>query len=854
MTVQFALIAAIPMAVMCALYFAWIKPLAKNEAEALQSLHTRFIASLIEEHLTSFSRELDAVARRIEAVPESHTQSLNGVLDAHVGNGDAFETIALTDESGQTIAIGLPPARRAQRPSYLGVDVSQRAFFKDVRARGAPIWSGTYLSATTGGMTVSHVRPFKNRILIGEISLARMSGFLKLFAANGGANLESMLIDRQGILVSHSDPQFTGQQISLLNIDIVRGALDGREGMSDLSFEGKPVLASIAPVQSIGWAVLTTQPRAIAFRALDRQGESYAIAVVSALLAAAIGGILLAKSFDRRVHRYSSAMGEIAAGNHAIEWPRSRVREIEALRDNVAQMVSAIEEREKRIDAAQTRFRAAFLHSPLPMAISRLADGRFIEVSDAWDRVYGYSREETIGRTGTELGIWKESERRDAFLAGTAKGSLRNFPVVMIHKNGAEMEMMVHSERVEIDGEACALSTAVDVTAQNKALRSLNESESRFRIMIETMSEGVVLHGPDYGVVMCNRAALEILGVSERQLLNWEMDPGWRIEDDRGNIVSTDEFPALKVINTGQPVLKYQLVIVRADGSRRAISVNAVPFEATSLGGRSALVTFSDITVAIQANNKLRELAAVLESRVATRTAELAQANTELEAFAYSVSHDLRAPLRAIEGFASLLESRAQDTLDDDSKGYIARIRSGAQRMGMIIADLLTLARVSRLEMKDATVNLADMAREIADELSHSDPDRQVEWRIADQATVRGDPGLLRILLENLLGNAWKYTGRTPSGVIEFFVAAESSEAIELGVRDNGAGFDNAYASQLFLPFKRLHSDREFPGSGIGLATVRRIVQRHGGDVRAIGEIGKGATFWFSLRKIRESS
>jgi PAS domain S-box-containing protein len=260
------------------------------------------------------------------------------------------------------------------------------------------------------------------------------------------------------------------------------------------------------------------------------------------------------------------------------------------------------------------------------------------------------------------------------------------------------------------------------------------------------------------------------------------------------------------------------------------------------------LVQVDDVTDRIRAEAKVHALNRTLEARVALRTRELSAANRELEMFAYNVSHDLRAPLRAIEGFSRLLVERYGERLDDAGRDYLDRVRKAASRMGDLIESMLKMSRLSRSELNLAELDLSRMAREIVAELRNAEPGRRVEVEIADGLRAGGDPTLVRNLLQNLLENAWKFTrGRDP-GRIEFGPGEPRDDgAREFFVRDNGAGFAPEYADKLFRPFQRLHSESQFSGHGIGLASVKRIVDRHGGDIRAEGSEGRGATFWFSL-------
>jgi signal transduction histidine kinase len=244
---------------------------------------------------------------------------------------------------------------------------------------------------------------------------------------------------------------------------------------------------------------------------------------------------------------------------------------------------------------------------------------------------------------------------------------------------------------------------------------------------------------------------------------------------------------------------------------------------------------------------ELEKISHALEGRVRERTAELETANKELDAFSFSVSHDLRAPLRAIDGYARILQDDYFAQLPPEALQCLSNILEGSQRMTQLINDLLALSRVTRQVLKHETVDLSRMAQEIATELRKDSPQRSVEFIIANGLTVNGDPGLLQIVMENLLNNAWKYTSRREQARIEFGSIFQSDGSRVFFVRDNGAGFNMAHASQLFGAFQRLHLESDFEGTGIGLATVQRIIERHGGRVWAESEVDKGATFYLTL-------
>lgn len=279
-----------------------------------------------------------------------------------------------------------------------------------------------------------------------------------------------------------------------------------------------------------------------------------------------------------------------------------------------------------------------------------------------------------------------------------------------------------------------------------------------------------------------------------------------------------------------------EIPILNRDGTLRIVMWNSATLYAAD--GRTVIATIAqgqDITERKQAEEEVRQ-----------RTAELEASNRELEAFSYSVSHDLRAPLRSMEGFSSALVEDYADKLDDQGKQYLKYVQESSELMARLIDDLLKLSRVTRSEMSREEVNLSEMARNIVAEREKAEPHRRVEATIAPDITVYGDFNLLRVALDNLLGNAWKFSGNAASPRIEVGAVIHNGRPAYF-VRDNGVGFDMKYAGKLFQPFQRLHKVTEFPGTGIGLATVQRIIRRHGGEVWAESKAGEGATFYFTL-------
>jgi signal transduction histidine kinase len=380
----------------------------------------------------------------------------------------------------------------------------------------------------------------------------------------------------------------------------------------------------------------------------------------------------------------------------------------------------------------------------------------------------------------------------------------------------------------------------------NQELRlRLEELQTVFRVAPVGIA---VAHDPECRVITGNPAFTSLLGVDPFANVSFDGPDAAQLPFKimrGGKSVPVSELPMHLAARKGVTVRDQEFEIVFRDGRIIHTYISASPLYDDSGRVRGSLGVLIDLTERKRAEAEVLRLNEDLERRVKERTGQLEAINKELEAFSYSVSHDLRAPLRSIRGFSEVLLERYCKQLDPTGQEFLKRACQSSQQMETLIEDLLKLSRVSRSELQRQQVNLSHIAESIAAELKKSDPQRTVEFAIEPALQARGDERLLRVVLDNLLRNAWKFTSKQPRAIIE--VGSSNGPPQAFFVRDNGAGFDMTYSNRLFGVFQRLHTVSEFPGTGVGLATVQRIISRHGGRVWATGEVNHGATFYFTL-------
>lgn len=535
--------------------------------------------------------------------------------------------------------------------------------------------------------------------------------------------------------------------------------------------------------------------------------------------------------------------------------------------DVSAEMASRIE-----LEKSRERFSKAFNFSPLGMTITRLSDGRFIEVNPANERVLGYTQADFAGKTTMEAGVWLNEADRQRYVQTLQRhGRLVGYETRMRSKAGQVVDVRIWAEIIDIEGEPCALSFTLNVAAEKQREAMLltvaegvsgETGEAFFRSLAEQLAKVIGADGVVVGELDSYRRlnTLSLLWGGEQQP-NHNCDISFTLCDQA--LTQTEmllfENPTpgpmlLKPPFSDTPLSAFVGLPLRdADGSPVGL-LSAVWRERPQLQPdfQALLTIFASRCNAellrLRRDREILQLQATLEQRVQERTEQLEYLNRELDAFAYSVSHDLKSPLRAIDGFMHLLQEQMQGRLQPEDEDLIERVLSSATRMNRLITDLLALARVSQGQLQRSLVDVSDLAEGVLRQERHRDPTREIEVVIAPGLKANCDPRLAQVVLENLLGNAWKYTRHQPQPRIEFGQTPTApDEPPVFYIRDNGAGFDMARVDRLFKPFTRLHTPQEFEGTGIGLATVRRIIERHGGQIHATATVGEGATFWFGF-------
>jgi len=492
-----------------------------------------------------------------------------------------------------------------------------------------------------------------------------------------------------------------------------------------------------------------------------------------------------------------------------------------------------------RLAASEQQYRSLFDHN-FDAVYSLDLDGIFVTANHAVEAMSGYTREELIGMPFTRHIDPQHHEARISNFRRAAAGESVNYDTVVVRKNGELRHANVTNLPIIVNGEIVGVyGVARDTTEARRREEALAQQAA----LLDKAQDAIMVRDLDHRVLLWNKGAERLYG--------------WTADEALGRHVTQLMVRELRVMETAMASLaahgewKGELDHFTRDG--RALTVEAHWTLVRDAAGQpeKILAINTDVTGRKEVLRQVERLNTELEQRVQLRTQQLEEANREMEAFSYSVSHDLRAPLNTIDGFSQILSRNAGTQLGEREQHYLARIRNGVRQMSELIDALLVLAKITRMKPRREAIDMSSLAREVADSIAEDARQRQplhaMEVIIQPGMQAAGDSRMLRQVLVNLLGNAWKFTGKTQGARMEVGCETPAGGPAVYFVKDNGAGFDMAFADRLFGAFQRLHPVREFEGTGIGLATVKRIIALHGGQIWADAAENRGATFYFTL-------
>jgi PAS domain S-box-containing protein len=750
----------------------------------------------------------------------------------------------------------------------------------------AETWLGTRLAEAvqTAKERESMLHAYGLEKVTASVKQARIDAGAAMLSIRIGAKGYVLVVDSHGIIAVHPDTSLVGLDVS--GEDWFQSIRKGQKGRISYSFQDRDYLAMYVHFQPWQWFILATDRKSEVYGVVDRIAPYILLILTS-------GSLVLALVLMFMIRRLIAPLSTLEIGARQIGQGNLETRVLVRTRDELGSLAEVFNSMAGQLQATLTALKHSEEHfrcliensSDVITIVNRAGDIRY--ESPSIERLYGYRPDDLIGRNLCDLihpddkislleffnqrihiqgitpfvefrfprkdGAWRFVEAignnliEDPIVAGVVINSRD-----ITERKQAESEIRTYAEELLAINR---IITACTSTLEPQAMleRVLNETlrivsleggaiclagaNQCLRLVAQRVPSVATSYHPACSGVEGQAGRCRNCLVDAQPFLGSEAEaPKCFItgEAARGEGIT---FHARFPLISQQECLGILCLFTRTERKPTARSLNLIETVTAqiALGIQNA-----------QLYQQVQQYAGTLENKVRERTAQLQATNRELESFCYSVSHDLRAPLRGIDGWSLALLEDCADRLDEQGRKYLERVRMETQRLGRLIDDLLELSRVTRTDMLRKPVDLSALVHAIAARLQEAEPDRQVEFVIQAELMAHGDARLLEVMLSNLLGNARKFTSKHPSARIEFGSSEMEGRTVYF-VRDDGAGFDMTYAHRLFGPFQRLHTTSEFPGSGVGLATVQRIVQRHGGRVWAEAERERGATIYFTL-------
>lgn len=799
------------------------------------------------------------------------TAEQNLVLDSLLGLQPAFLNLILLDANDQVLAHStrLPQAEEWTLTGQLNQEMLDRMHHKERYISPAYIHPGSSEPMAVIAVPVTDILGDYDGALVAEVYLKFIWDLVaQLDMGRAG---HTYVVDRQGNLIAFADTARVLRGENVSSLIAVRDFIDTPSGVRAVGvstfrgINGEMVVGTYIPLETPDWAVVTEMPWQAAYQDVIRLAETTLGIILGMAVLGGLLGWFVARRLAVPLVRLMETSTRIAGGERELQVEVSGPKEVASLASAFNSMtaqlqqslvslelqvleVSRAEEALRQANAtlrmSEQKYREVFNATSDALFIHDEAV-RVLDVNDQMCKMFGCDRKRALELQVTDFsqGSPPYSQAEAVEWVRRAKQEGPQVYEWLSRRSNGELfwtEVALHAS--VIAGEKRVIASVRDITERKKVEQALREEEEKLRQITSSLREVVWLRDAKTRQVLYVNPALEV--ITGQTLESFYENRGSMLE-----AVHPNDYERVKKAldeRDQRSTIEQEHRIIRLDGKVRWVSSRSVPVlnEAGEVYRLAAIM--EDITDRKLAEEEIRRLNEQLERRVLERTQQLQTANKELEAFAYSVSHDLRAPLRTIHGFTQILLEDHASALDEDGKNVCATIQAGVSRMGTLIDDLLTFSRLGRAEMKTSLVDMGALADSVYQSLAVSEKPGGVDFHLEPLPKAYVDANLMRQVWENLISNALKFSRYRQPAVIEIGSRQDDRE-VTYWVKDNGAGFDMRYVGKLFGVFQRLHSESEFEGIGAGLAIVQRIVQRHGGRVWAVGEVDHGATFFFAL-------